>query len=273
MTMTARTTAPARFFIIFSLSRCGSTAIHRALNAHRDITCLFEPDFSAAAWDPVAVRATVGRLRGICSGIKHVWDPSGFPFVTDHVSSIDTLEANYERVLAANAAILAQASAVVFLRRRNQLARIVSDLLGQQTDLWGIANPDGTLSPDINEPETYRRELSARRITALDADVVDWYLTHAPVLERTLRECVGTADCIDLWYEDLFGRAVRADERIRRYLDILEFIGVASDESAWTRSVVTTVFRPSGKLNDASTLRLIPNLAQIQERFPGLTVE
>ena len=68
----------ADFFIVSSRSRCGSTALHRALNCHQDIRCPFEPDFSAAEWNEGGIRAVLEQISKDHSGIKHVWDPSGF---------------------------------------------------------------------------------------------------------------------------------------------------------------------------------------------------
>ena len=263
-----------QFFIIFSLSRCGSTALHRALSAHADITCVFEPDFSSCDWVEERIRAAVEKLRTSYSGIKHVWDPSGFPFVAEHISTIDTLDARVGSVLGANTALLGSPdTSVVFLRRRDRLARILSDLLGQQTDLWGPVRPDGSVAPGVDEAQRYRAELRRRTVGAIDADLVRWYLDRAEPMETALRRRATGSRCLDVWYEDILGVDVSVEDRIRRYQALLDFLGFSSHQSRWSHATVRALLSPSAKLNDASTLQLIPNLRQLRQCFSGLALE
>jgi hypothetical protein len=256
------------FFIIFSLSRCGSTALFRALSYHRAITCLFEPDFSSAAWVEIEVLRMLERIRGEYSGIKHVWDPSGFPFTSDHRSVVNQMNANREIVVRLNKAVLAMPhKKVVFLRRRNHLARVLSDLLGQQTGLWGPANPDGRPVRDLNEPQRYRDALNAQRIRPLDIAIVEWYLKNAPAMEDSLRQTLTNDECLELFYEDFLGPGIRVDQRLKIYRRVLTFLDRSQESGCWDDDAVTELFDPGRKLNVPELLSRIPNLAEIQSRF------
>lgn len=260
----------APFFIVISLSRCGSTALQRALSAHRQITCLFEPDFVAAGWDAGAVAARLVDLRDSASGIKHVWDPSGFPFISAHRSEVREMSARRAQVLAMNRTVLSAVPArVVFLRRRNQLARVLSDAIGQQTDLWGPEWPDGRMPAAFDEARKYRAQVGARQLQPVNLEVVQWYLDHVGAMETELRS--GVADGLDLDYEDLFAARMSLADRRRKYLDLVEFLGYSTDPGQWNREVVDAVLAPDGKLNDATTLARIPNIREVARRFPGVS--
>jgi hypothetical protein len=260
-----------KFFLIFSLSRCGSTAIFRALTSHPEITCLFEPDFSHAGWDGDELTRELESIRAKYNGIKHVWDPSGYPFVTAHMSSVTEMNVRRENVLRLNQRILeCPDQRVVFLRRRNQLARIVSDLLGQQTNLWGPAHPDGHWDPAVDEPGRYRDAIKSRAITALSTDVMAWYLEHVPLMEDQLRETVSGGECLDVFYEDIFGSGLDLDARLSAFRRVVDFLGFRSFPASG--AAVHALLDPRARLNSPGVLNLIPNLQQIKDRFPDQAV-
>jgi hypothetical protein len=212
----------------------------------------------------------VNRIRLEYSGIKHVWDPSGFPFVSTHISSIPEMDFNRDRILDLNSSLLSLPDKkVLFLRRRNQMERILSDLLGQQTDLWGPAHSDGRISRELDETKKYRDELKRKQVQPVSLEVVEWYLTHVTGMEESLRASVPHSECLDLFYEDLFGSDVTLERRLEKYKHILDFLGFPSDPSHWHGPTVEALFHPNAKLNDPSTLGLIPNLAQVHQRFQG----
>ena len=256
------------FFVIISLSRCGSTAVHRALNCHDGIRCGFEPDFSDLNWRNSAVVSRMHELRQKYSGIKHVWDPSGWPFAGVHASSIAEMDRRIEDVRALNIAIMQCADRVVHLRRRDRLDRVLSDLLGQQTELWGPAYSDGRIS-EVDEVVRYRAELEVRPVRAIDPEIVDWYLTHVPPLEDEFATISDDGHYMELEYEELFGPSVVLEDRLNGYCRILEFLGFSTAPESWNKSVVEKLFHPRAKLNDASTVGRIPNLAELRRRFPN----
>lgn len=260
-----------RFFIIYSLSRCGSSALYRALNSHSEINCLYEPDFSFANWNKSLVKRKIDRIRLKYSGIKHVWDPSGFPFVNTHLSVIREMNANYDNVLEMNLSLLsAPNKRVIFLRRRNQLTRILSDLLGQQTDVWTPAFPefpDATIQDVVDEANQYRGKVKSKTIRPVPMDLIEWYLDHVQNMEESLRKNIADDKCLDLFYEDLFNLEASPQQKIANYKNILDFLGYPSDPSYWDSSSITALFDPRAKLNNSSTFSLIPNIEEIQNRW------
>ena len=201
--------------------------------------------------------------------MKHVWDPSGFPFVATQASpALENLTNYHRRVLDLNSCILSSPDTqIIFLRRRNQFERILSDLLGQQTDLWGPASSDGRISP-VDETAIYRASINRKNIEAVDMEVIDWYLRHIPSLEHELRTSIPDRnECLDVYFEDVFGADVSSDARIRKFRQILDFLGCSADPASWPGSTVERLFQPQAKLNNPDTFGLIPNLAEVQMRF------
>jgi hypothetical protein len=65
----------------------------------------------------------------------------------------------------------------------------------------------------------------------------------------------------------MFGSGVSMAYRLSNYRNILQFLGFSSEPSHWDKALVEAVLHPSAKLNDSSTLGLIPNIKEIQNRF------
>ena len=94
------------FFIVVSLSRCGSTTVHRALNCHTGINCILEPEITLPDMSANSIGERMDALRAQWSGMKHVWDPSGYPFLADHVSRVADLDRHAERWVKLNEIVL-----------------------------------------------------------------------------------------------------------------------------------------------------------------------
>ncbi len=252
------------FFVIFSLSRCGSTAIHRALNCHSEIRCLFEPEFQLTDSPKESFFTRLDEIRATYAGVKYTWDPSGFPFRPDHSARIDNMNRNAERWLSLQEALLMRPSQrLIFLRRRDELSRTVSDLLGQQTNIWG-PRWDGDVHGD--EGASYRAELAKSTVGPIDVGLVDWYLTRLPPMVRRLRQAAAVNPCLDLDYEDVFGPS-RSRDPLDIYGEILDFLGYPRAAHHFDRVRVATLLGAGGKLNTADTLRRIPNYPEIEQRF------
>jgi len=259
------------FFVVFSLSRVGSSALYRALIAHSKIHCRYEPAFAEANWDEKKLCGMIDELRAKYSGIKHVWDPSGWPFRNSHISIMEDMDAIHEKVLKMNTLLLSgKNQKVLFLRRRNQLARVLSDLLGQQTDLWTPAYPgfsSARVQSVMDEARQYRSQIRTHDIKPVEMDIITWYVKNIPLMEHQLRASVADSNCMDLYYEELFNPRQGSKGRLRNYTRILEFLGIPQNERYWKAQEIDALFNPGGKLNDGSTLRLIPNLGEIEKHF------
>jgi hypothetical protein len=263
----SRSRSPGDFFVIFSLPRCGSTAIHRALNCHTAIECLCEPVLELTDPPRDSLLGQLDGLRATYSGIKYVWEPSGFPFRPHPTARIDDMRRHAERWLALNETLLRRRDQrIVFLRRRDALSRAVSDLLAQQTNVWG---PRWDVDVAADEGASYRSELKMKSLRALDLDLVSWYLACLPPMEQRLRHAAAVNPCLDLDYEDLFGRAASRDA-LDVYCGILDFLGYSTAEHHFDRSRVAVLLGGSGKLNTAEILRRIPNYREIERRFGPL---
>lgn len=260
------------FFTVFSLSRCGSTALFRALNTHRNIRCLYEPQFISANGDPSAVEEMVEGFKEDYSGMKHVWDPYGHPFLEDHKYCLESLVGNYQMVMQMNVSILRSGGRIVFLRRKNQLQRLLSDLLGQQTRVWTPSFPDFpevTMHSVIEDARNYEARVLKKHVKPLDVSVVEWCLDKLPRMEEELQTMISDGRCHQVAYEDMFNDTEETEVRMMRFREILEFIGYPSSDRWFDSEQVRSLLHPKAKLNNRATLSLIPNLENILKRFGG----
>ena len=110
---------PSRF-LIMSLPRCGSTTLMNVLNCHPDIRCLrepFNPDQAGNTYlgrvhDLGSLDVVLRHIWRCYNGVKHVWEPSGWPF---------------GRGMGFNLALAMRPDVrILLLTRTNHLQRIVS---------------------------------------------------------------------------------------------------------------------------------------------------
>lgn len=251
-------------FIVASLPRTGSTAVFRVLGSDPGVRIAYEPDFEDSWQEPEKLRDRCRSLFSSYRGIKHVWDPNGWPFTNRlHISTLDVLNAN-RSLVDINVALLGHADKILFLRRRNQVARVVSDLLGQQTNLW-VHNPDRPHS--LQEISEYRERLHTTELMPLNEEVISWYVANAYAQEQYIIEHLSEAKRRIVFYEDLFNEAV--PETLPRWQMVADWLEVSPD---FTSGEVLEVIHPRAKYNDQETYRKIPNLAAIMSKF-GITSE
>ena len=80
-------------FIIASLPRSGSTAVYRVIKSFSEGIIKYEPSFFDSGTSGAEVKKAALSHFGCCIGIKHVWDPNGWPFRNpQHVSTLQTLQ-------------------------------------------------------------------------------------------------------------------------------------------------------------------------------------
>jgi hypothetical protein len=251
-------------FAVLSLPRSGSTAVFRVLSLHPHTRIEYEPDFGDAWREPDALNAYWKDLLSRFQGIKHVWDPNGWPFVNKlHRSSLESLAQSGEWV-AVNASIANRMDRLVVLRRKDRLARVLSDLLSQQTDLWGHS-PESPHSD--REVIDYREKLASRALTELDEEVIAWYLEHATAWEDRILERIPSQKLKVVYYEDLFDAGLDPYERASRVEQVGEWLGIPVDAG---NASVQAVLLPTSKINDMSNYVRIPNFERIVSRFGGM---
>lgn len=250
-------------FVIVSLSRCGSTTLFRTIELHHDIKIAYEPNYGESWKDISGFEANLQALKMQFDGVKHVWDPNGWPFVNrEHISTLNSLS-GYEYWLSINMKLVASKvwDKVIFLRRKNQLSRVVSDLLGQQTGLWGHSPKKPY---HRKEKFQYHSALKSRRLNPLNLEVIEWYMDHTAELENSLIASVPAQAKIVVCYEELFGPDQSLDARLGAMARVFDVLGlplpVADDRF---RLLVS----PESKYNDESTLEKIPNIKEIRSHF------
>jgi hypothetical protein len=238
-------------FIIFSLARCGGTTLTHVLNCYPGIRCVIEPFTPSSESTPYGSVSEAGDLdrplRELWreyNGIKHFWDPSGFPFG-------DTLDLNQRLLVGSGARI-------IFLTRGNNLRRIISDEISWQTDVWGT----------FTEADRHRvREFISQ---PLRVDRIEWQLDAdakiIPVMRKIVDE-TGTPT-LDLFYEDLFAEGLELEGRLRVVATIRAVLGAreAEDDDS-DRLIRSLLDLQKGQLNSTGTYAHIPGIWQIEARF------
>jgi hypothetical protein len=238
-------------FIIFSLARCGSTTLTHVLNCHPGSKCVIEPFTPSnestkyrCIKDADALDRALAELWREYNGIKHVWDPTGFPFG-------DSLELN--RRLLRNRVVR-----VIFLVRRNNLRRIISDEISWQTQVWGTFT---------NEDQERVRHFYYQ---PLRIDRIEWQLRADSEAVPAMRQMLDDAqiDFLSLYYEDVFGAHLDLPGRLAVIDEIRAFIGAVGATDDKVRHAVLSLLDPEkGKLNSLDTYMRLPNIRQIEERF------
>lgn len=236
-------------FVVFALGRTGSTTLRHVLACHGGVTCIhepFNPDRRGAA-GPVTDRTTLGRelhgLRARASGIKHVWDPDGWPFPQGSTLNRELATHPGQRIL--------------FLNRRNVLRRLVSAQMSHQAQVWAIDDAD-------------RATIQEFPFAPLDTGVLERMLPRELDVIAAHRRAITASGnpCLDLWYEDLFEPTVPLATQTATLAAILEFLDVDPALSATARARVHGLLRPDeGPLNSAATYRRVPGIDDVEARF------
>lgn len=248
-------------FAIVSLPRCGSTAVYRVLGTDPTTAIMYEPPFFGVGIKPGKVRKKALACFAQAEGIKHVWDPNGWPFRNpDHASTLEVL-ARSDELIAPNQAVLDCADKVIFLRRRNAFARTLSDLWGQQTHLWGH---DPHQRHDPSEVEKYRAAAHRRVASAIDPEVFGWYMRHADEWEDEIVGGLSTAEVRTFFYEDLFDPALCRTGIPQGWREMAEWLDL---NPQFESSEVRQILSPESKLNSEEIYARIPNFEDLKAVF------
>jgi len=221
----------------------------------------YEPQFSLSALNVIRVREHCHQLLLNHSGIKHTWDPNGWPFRNlQYTSTMADLERSGE-LIELNAAVVDTAEKVVFLRRRNQFARVISDLLMQQTQLWGHF-PDR--SHTEAEPIQYRLQVMSYRPSPIDPAILEWYMTNGPSQEEALIERVPKSKKLVVYYEDLFDQDRWNKRNFSHWQALASWIGV---RPRVFDPDVQNIMKPTNKYNSEAVYERIPNYKSLVQKF------
>ncbi len=250
-------------FAIVSMARTGSTAVYRVLCSDTVVHIAYEPDFTLPDLSVAAVRERCRNLFNEYSAIKYIWDPNGWPFRNaNYVSTIENLGRS-EELLEFNATVANFPDKVVVLRRRNQFSRVMSDLLGQQSNLWGH-NPDEIHTEA--EAVQYRRNVLQRELSPVNSEVVEWYMTNAWRQEEALLSRIPEERRLVVFYEDLFDDLRWKEGDFTSWTELAFWVGV---RPRFREKFVQNIINPTNKYNSEEVYKKIPNYKLLEKKFAG----
>lgn len=243
-----RQEAREKGFVIDGPTRTGSTTLAALLNRHPDIQCLVEPfhplryggQFHNMAVAEQTVEPALNLIWYRWSGIKHVWESSGWPFV-------ENPELNNGIVLGAQR--------VIFLRRRNLLRRCISSLISKQLRFWVGTREEfyvrledvqlTKMSPNVIVEEIKRDEAAVNRRLSLLRD-------HVP-------------EVMHLFYEDLYAESVTITQQRAAINDVLAFLGFTSvPEDVFVTQWAHTLNPDNYRWSSPDVYRQIPGIERIE---------
>jgi hypothetical protein len=237
--------------LIFALPRTGSTSLMRALNCHPALRICNEPFNSDSGSieglgpveNPAALDAALQRIWTAHNGIKHVWDPGGWPFATQRLN---------RRLL------LRSAGRVIFLTRRNLLQQAVSNELTFQTQYYN----HGQIPARERPAELSYRKLNERRLRHY---LRAWPRAAAKSRRKLLRSHLRTHL---LEYEDLFGPDQNLAARRQRLERVLEFLGRSLEDGGVDQQRIDELLDPAlAKVNSAEVYLRVPGIEAIERKL------
>ena len=239
-------------FVIFSLSRCGSTTLMRSLNSHSSIRCALEPFNNAAPGhqtnylervrDEASLDAALEDIWRTYNGIKHVWHPLGWPFAEN---------SDFNRLL-----MLRPGQRVLFLNRRNNLQRLVSAEISMQSGVWATLD-------DASRNRLLETEFKPLDIAKIKARLE---LDRRAVSQHRQRMVDSGIDFMELWYEDLFNPASRPEQTNNEFNRILAFLGRTAITDDETLAKVNSLWQPDRlKQSSEAVYRMIPGIEEVEE--------
>jgi hypothetical protein len=238
-------------FIIFSLARCGSTTLMHALNCYQGVRCVLEP-FTPANFstdygninNAEALDSALGEIWREYNGIKHVWHPSGWPFG-------DTPDLNHRLLQTSGAKI-------IFLRRRNDLRRVVSSEISWQTGVWGTFTQNDRERVGLFDYQPLSMARIQHQLKSVAAGTSE--------MLRVLSDA--RMDFAELFYEDLFGDDNRLADKLLLIDRLRSFIGAGEGPDRQADFTIADLLNPvKTKLSAADLYRRIPNIEEIERRF------
>jgi hypothetical protein len=241
----------AQKFLVFAFPRTGSTALMDALNLHPNIQCLHEPfnpenlesRHNTGITSRAALLEALAEIFDRYDGIKHVFDPSGWPF--DNGSTL-------------NMNVLVCGARVVLMRRQNVLRRLVSLEICRQTNAYTVFK----LWP-IVRGKTFK-------FAKLDNAVIrkglqeDSYW-HERVLQELNSRGIPT---FELDYERLFNPDAGANARLACINEVFRFLVRPELKSERLPILgIQQVLSPAHKVLGEEIYAAIPAIDEIESEF------
>jgi hypothetical protein len=197
-------------FALISLPRCGSTSLALLLNKHPDLACLIEP-FHPDRYDgvfhrqamQVSLRDSLHRIWTRWNGIKHVFEPSGWPFFGRPELNAEVASQPGQRI--------------VVIVRRNLLRRLVSDLICRQTRYW------------IGTREEFCARLESTQLLPFDPAKLRRQIQRDRDAIARLMDLMTERDVptLQICYEDIFCGGDDPERQMQQVNAVLAFLKVA----------------------------------------------
>ncbi len=250
-------------YLIFALARTGSTSLMNIMNVNKSIKLFSEPfnkhnvfftinkEFSKLGQKPITGIEDLKEELEILvneygyNGLKHVWQPSGFPF---------------QQNVSLNQEMLSLFDYVIFLNRKNILKRIISGFISDQTKVWEVSK--WKKGQDKMFVENYEYE-------PIELRIIEWFIK----MEKSYREKYRN-ELIDkgikfyeIDYEDLFEDDVTMENKIEKCLELFRFLNQSAEFSDKEMEEIKTYLGENLRLNSINTYLKIPNIQEIEEKF------
>jgi hypothetical protein len=235
-------------FIVLSLPRCGSTTLATVLSLHKDISCLIEPFHPGryhGRFHELAKRYSPDSILDMIwtrwSGIKHVWEANGFPFI--------------EQPMLNNQIILGPNRKIILIIRRNLLRRFISNHICRQTHFW------------IGTQAEFRARLQNTEFKPLNPNAV---LRQIKRDQEALAGCLQllsnhNTQFVTLFYEDIFGEQAHAEQQLQIVNSMVEFLNFTPISSDIFSSQWQHHFDPEvNKWASTDVYQRIPKIAEIE---------
>jgi hypothetical protein len=222
----------------------------RLLKCHPEISCLSEPfhpdhgQYLLRAKDSSTLRIALQEIWTTASGIRHVWDASGWPFPKGS-------DLNQQLLLNSR-------HKIVLLNRRNTLRRIISQHISSEARVWSVFD------------HSDRQKILHYKFNPIVEEWVEYQLSCE---KRNIENCrqlllSSGADFLQLWYEEMYRPSATAQGRIDRLNSVIEFLGYDPIKDADSLARVDELFDGRNtKLNSAETYRLIPGIEAVERKF------
>jgi len=249
-----RSEIPVKRFLIFSLSRSGSSTLKEMLECHPQVRCAFEPfnpstklgrKYGFQIDDEATLEQCAAKVWEAFNGIKHVWNCNGVPF-----GSQDERQRLNDHLLTISRA------KVIFLKRRNILKRIVSGEISHQSGIWA-------------SDTRARRKIRGSQFEPLDISWLRWQLERELGAVARVRECLLTSRIpfLDLWYEDLYGEFDPPDGSALKLQEIFSFLGLPALDRRKSKQIERLLDPLYRRVNSRASYELIPNIEEVENQL------
>ena len=230
--------------MIYALGRTGSYSLCNILNLHPSLRLLNEPfNLDNPNRFPVDREEDIDNALKIIftrsNAIKHVWDPSGWPFGDTGLNRKLVLKFDY----------------VILLVRRCVFDRIVSAEICRQANIWHI----------LKAPE--RNIIDNLDYGPLNEGTIRWHVENEWGILEEYDRFLNDNGIKYQWafYEDIFQNQALGLKKIDK---IIEFLGLPAFSKP-DRDRIRPMLNSKNKIATGQVFSRIPNYKELREKYTG----